>query len=141
MPTRTTPYMEDSLIEPTSLTSCPKQVHQSLHNHGCMDQFDLDEVFGNIMGGDMPKICRSHQSTTIGGGYLGSGEMPDKHCKLGEFQVADFTGNLTDSKVNLRLYSVYIWIAYSVLWANRAGGKKSDRRRVWHFYGTGASSA
>ena len=64
--------MERSLIEPTSRTNCSQEVHQPQHNHGRMDLINHDKVIGNIMGGDIPKTCGTHQSTTIGGGYLTS---------------------------------------------------------------------
>ena len=65
--TRTTSTSEPSLIEPTNLTTCLKQVLQSQRNHGRMDQINRGKVIRNFMGGDIPKICGTHQSTTIRG--------------------------------------------------------------------------
>ena len=59
-----TSIMEPSLIEPTSVTKCPKEVHQSQHNHGRMDQINHGKVIGNIVAGDIRKTCGTHQSTT-----------------------------------------------------------------------------
>ena len=70
--TRTTLIMEPALIEPTNGTNCPKQFHQSQHNHG---QTNHCKVIGNIMRGDISKT----QGTTIGGGYLRSKAETDGH--------------------------------------------------------------
>ena len=49
------------------MTICLKQVLQSQHDHGRMDQINHGKVMCNFMGGDIPKICGTHQSTTIRG--------------------------------------------------------------------------
>ena len=41
--------MEPSLIEPISVIKCTKQIHQSHHNHGLMDQANHNEIFGNVI--------------------------------------------------------------------------------------------
>ena len=72
--TRTTSIMEPSLIEPTNVTNCPKQLHQPQHNHGPTDhvlkQINHGKVIGNTMAGVIHKTCVTHQSTTTGGGYI-----------------------------------------------------------------------
>ena len=103
--------MEPSLIEPTSVNQFfPKQVHQTQHNHCLYGPVSIvARSLAMFMGGDIPKILwGTHQSTTIGGGYLRSGEMPNERCKLGLFQDADVAGKLyyTDSEVNFRWCSV-----------------------------------
>ena len=40
-----------SLIEPTNVTNCPKQVHQSEPNHRRVEQLNHGKVIGNFMGG------------------------------------------------------------------------------------------
>ena len=55
--TRTTSIMEPSLIEPTNVTNCPKQVPQSHQNPGRLDQINHGKVIDNIIGRDIPKVC------------------------------------------------------------------------------------
>ena len=43
---RTTSIMERSLIEPISVTKCSKQVHESQHSHGLIDQTNLGKIVG-----------------------------------------------------------------------------------------------
>ena len=71
---RTTSILEPSLIEPTNVTNCLKQVHQPRRNRGRkghgLKQIRHGKVFGNFMVGDTRKTCRTHQSTTFGGAHL-----------------------------------------------------------------------
>ena len=71
--TRTTSVMEPPFIEPTSVTTSPKQVHQTEHYHGRMNQFDHGKVVGNIVNGSIPKIHAIKQCIKT------HGEMPNEH--------------------------------------------------------------
>ena len=74
--------MEPSVIEPTCVTKCPKQVHQSQRNHCGMDQFDHGKVVGNTIGGTIPlthgikQIINTHE------------EMPDEHVSAESKPIA-----------------------------------------------------
>ena len=72
--TRTTSIREPSLIEPTNVTKCPKQVHQLQHNRGWSDhglkQIRHGKIIGNILVENIHKTCGTHQNTTVGGGYF-----------------------------------------------------------------------
>ena len=67
---------EPSWIETISVTHCPKQVHQSQHNHCVMDQANRGKVVGKIIGGSIPKIRWIEQSIT----FHGAGEMRDEQA-------------------------------------------------------------
>ena len=54
--TRTTSIMEPSLIEPTSVTICPTQVHRSQHNCSLKCQINL----GTLVGGNTHENARDH---------------------------------------------------------------------------------
>ena len=53
---RTTSILELSVVKPTNVTNCPRQVHQPQHNHGQTDhglkQINQIKVIGNIVAGD-----------------------------------------------------------------------------------------
>ena len=67
---RTTSILEPSVVKPTNVTNCPRQVHQPQHNHGQTDhglkQINQCKVIGDIVAGDIHKTCGTHQSTTTG---------------------------------------------------------------------------
>ena len=71
---KTTSILELSVVKPTNVTNCPRQVHQPQHNHGQTDhglkQINQFKVIGNIVARDIYKKCGTHQSTTTGGGNL-----------------------------------------------------------------------
>ena len=60
--------MEPSLIGPISVIKCAKQVRQSQHNHGLMDNANRGKVVGKIICGSVPKIRWIDQSHAIHGG-------------------------------------------------------------------------
>ena len=65
---RKSSIMEPSLIGPISVIKCPKQIHQSQHNHGLTDQAKHGKDVGKISGGRIPMVRGTEQSITIHGG-------------------------------------------------------------------------
>ena len=64
---RKSSIMDSSLIELISLISCTKQLHETQHSHGLMDQANHGNVVGKIIGGCIPKTRTIEQSITIHG--------------------------------------------------------------------------
>ena len=60
--------MEPSWIETISVAKCPKEDHQSQHNHGRVDQVNHGNVVGNAFGGILSRFMGSNQIFTILGG-------------------------------------------------------------------------
>ena len=71
---KATSVMEPSVIESTSVTICPEQVHQSQHNHGVVE------------------------STTIGGGTLDQERMPNEQVSA----MSKRAGNMDNEQVSAK---------------------------------------
>ena len=122
--TRRTSFMELSLIEPTNLTNCPRQVHQPQHNHGRTDHglqlIRHGKVIGNILFGDIHKTCGTHLNTTIGGGYHNpkGSFTADRWTQLA--LLANFMTHTTFTQSNLSVSSAVVKPLFSSM-CNRGG--------------------
>ena len=84
---RTTFIMEPSLIEPISVILCPRQVHQSQHNHGLKDHANLDKVAGKIVCGNTRKFRGITQIITFRGGNLGQDHVAAALVPLAQYMA------------------------------------------------------
>ena len=136
--TRTTSIREPSLIEPTNVTTCPKQVHQLQHNRGWTDhglkQIRHGKVIGNILVGNIHKTCGTHQNTTVGGGYFKTKEAftGDRWIQLTYWSTSWLTPLLLKA---ISHFLLQLWILYFPAWANASENLSLHRqaRNKSHF--------
>ena len=118
-----TSIVEPSVIKPTNVTNCPRQVHQPQHNHGQtgLKKINHVEVVGNIIAGDFHKTCGTRQSATTGGGYFDTkGSFTgDRWTKL--TLLVNIMTHTTFTHSNLSVSSAVVSLSFSSM-SKRARG-------------------